>query len=454
MNLGVRGLLSAAAAAALLGTPLSAAAASPSPSPSPSPFPSACPSASPLPAPAKAPAPAPSPDAAELCRQQQAVDQARARLTSDLAAAQAASQQLQQSLDTNAKQQAEIADLIRANAESIARLDISIGQLDAEIAATQLRIDAERRHLVVVERALYRLPASPLIAVLEAGSLQEAVLQLGDIASIGIRGEQIRRGLEADQARLRLQVDAQRADREHQAALRVEREKQLERIAQLRREQEVTGAQLTLKISQSRAQLRRLDAQSADLANRIAAEIAAEEDALIAAAAKQAWQQTLAWLAANPVGALPLSAGHSTQYRLIWPEPQAQVSQPFGPSDLALEPPYAGYPHFHTGIDLVEPDLSPIYAADDGVVAGVGSGTTGYGNYVVIAHAGGLLTLYGHLERSVVKVGDAVMQGQPIGLEGSTGNSTGPHLHFEVRTGGNPVDPRVFLPPGPSPARG
>ena len=68
---------------------------------------------------------------------------------------------------------------------------------------------------------------------------------------------------------------------------------------------------------------------------------------------------------------------------------------------------------------------------------------------MVVEHQGGLSTLYGHLNRALVKVGDAVTQSQPIGLEGSTGNSTGPHLHFELRINNQPVDPMPYLPPGP-----
>jgi murein DD-endopeptidase MepM/ murein hydrolase activator NlpD len=90
-------------------------------------------------------------------------------------------------------------------------------------------------------------------------------------------------------------------------------------------------------------------------------------------------------------------------------------------------------------------------AAADGVVAVADSSTVGYGNHIIIAHAGGLLTLYGHLEAMLVNPGDTVTAGQVIGLLGSTGNSTGPHCHFEVRVNGQPVDPRPFLhllPPG------
>jgi len=91
----------------------------------------------------------------------------------------------------------------------------------------------------------------------------------------------------------------------------------------------------------------------------------------------------------------------------------------------------------------------------DGVVALVGSSSSGYGNYVVIAHSGGLNTLYGHLSTSLVKVGQSVTQGTPVGLEGSTGNSTGAHLHFELRINQSPVNPAPYLPPGaPSAFRG
>jgi len=180
-----------------------------------------------------------------------------------------------------------------------------------------------------------------------------------------------------------------------------------------------------------------------------------QQDAIIAAAMQAVWTQMQLWAQANNVGQIATSAGHSTQYRFIWPEPQASISQPFGPTSLALEPPYGGYAHFHTGIDLVEPFGSAVYAADDGVVALVGSSSSGYGNYVVIAHSGGLDTLYGHLSTALVKVGQPVTQGTPVGLEGSSGYSTGAHLHFELRINQVPVNPAPYLPPGaPSPFRG
>lgn len=131
------------------------------------------------------------------------------------------------------------------------------------------------------------------------------------------------------------------------------------------------------------------------------------------------------------------------------------VTQPFGATEFALEPPltYNGvfYPHFHTGLDLAAPLDTPVHAAADGQVLLAASSVdaqghlVGYGNYVLIQHADGYLTLYGHLDRILVSAGQSVHQGDTIGLLGSTGWSTGPHVHFEIRKGGVYVDPVPYV---------
>lgn len=128
---------------------------------------------------------------------------------------------------------------------------------------------------------------------------------------------------------------------------------------------------------------------------------------------------------------------------------EAPISQGFGPTDFGLEPAvnFHGtfYPHFHTGIDIVGAENAAVHAAADGVVLLANSSNAGYGNYVVVAHPDGFVTLYGHLNAFSVKAGDVVHQGQILGLEGSTGMSTGPHVHFEVRHNGDWVDPMPYL---------
>ncbi|MBD2058385.1 peptidoglycan DD-metalloendopeptidase family protein [Oculatella sp. FACHB-28] len=106
--------------------------------------------------------------------------------------------------------------------------------------------------------------------------------------------------------------------------------------------------------------------------------------------------------------------------------------------------PILGYRRFHAGIDFGASHGSTIQAADAGVV--IFSGWYGgYGNAVVISHGGDLTTLYGHASELYVSEGQTVQQGQAIAAIGSTGFSTGPHLHFEVRQNGEPVNPLGFL---------
>ncbi|MGB3292377.1 MAG: peptidoglycan DD-metalloendopeptidase family protein [Phormidesmis sp.] len=106
--------------------------------------------------------------------------------------------------------------------------------------------------------------------------------------------------------------------------------------------------------------------------------------------------------------------------------------------------PVLGYSRFHAGTDFGAAHGSPIVAAEAGVVIFAGW-YGGYGNAVIIDHGGGLTTLYGHASRLTVREGDAVRKGDAIAAVGTTGLSTGPHLHFEVRSNGAPVNPMAYL---------
>lgn len=106
--------------------------------------------------------------------------------------------------------------------------------------------------------------------------------------------------------------------------------------------------------------------------------------------------------------------------------------------------PFTGGAAFHAGLDFPGPMGSPIYAAAKGRVTFVGQ-KSGYGNCIEVTHGNGLMTRYGHLSGFRTRVGQEVDAGALIGAMGSTGRSTGPHLHFEVRVNDRPVNPRPFL---------
>jgi len=106
--------------------------------------------------------------------------------------------------------------------------------------------------------------------------------------------------------------------------------------------------------------------------------------------------------------------------------------------------PITGRSTFHTGVDVIASPGTPVMAAAGGVVSTVAY-VSEYGNIVEVDHDNGLTTRYAHLSRSHVRVGDVVMKGQVIARVGATGRTTGPHLHFEVREKGVPLNPNKFL---------
>jgi len=143
----------------------------------------------------------------------------------------------------------------------------------------------------------------------------------------------------------------------------------------------------------------------------------------------------------------PPGAGGIAPDRLAWPLRAWVLTQPYGCTSMELEPvaDWCQTGHFHSGVDLAAPAGTPVHAAGMGV-ARVARSPDGYGLYVVIDHGGGVATLYGHLEWTPLSNDEAVRTGDELGLVGSTGLSTGPHLHFEVRRNGRPVDPTLWLP--------
>lgn len=142
-------------------------------------------------------------------------------------------------------------------------------------------------------------------------------------------------------------------------------------------------------------------------------------------------------------GASAAMAGIKPTVPALWPIKSSlgHLSATFGPNPN----PFTGEPYFHKGIDCSNyREGDPIVATADGVVVFAGV-QGGYGRSVVISHPNGYFTRYGHMQRIVAKSGQAVKQGQVIGIVGNTGNSTGPHTHYEVIVGNNLVDPIDYL---------
>lgn len=140
--------------------------------------------------------------------------------------------------------------------------------------------------------------------------------------------------------------------------------------------------------------------------------------------------------------------GVADAYRLHEPESsipftlpvQGTVTSPYGPR----EDPIDHTARFHHGLDIEAPSGTIVHAAAPGRVVFSGA-KRGYGNLVIVAHKGGYQTYYAHNAENLVRQGEEVAQAQPLARVGETGRATGPHLHFEVRKDGKPLDPRTFI---------
>jgi murein DD-endopeptidase MepM/ murein hydrolase activator NlpD len=357
--------------------------------------------------------------------------------------------QLADALAQNGLQQQELRKQVEDSRLKAVQLQADIQARDVRIKDTQSRIDQERAAIAQLARAEYEQPDSTLVRLLRSGSLKGWLVGASDLAAAARRGQQLQNGLEQDLAQLNQEQASRQSDLEQLKGLQAQQQADLEKLQKLAQEQQQTAKQLSANIAATKAELKSVDRQQPGLADRISQALDAELTQIIDLANQQTWGSVQLSLQTNPVQATTRTAAHSTQSRFIWPMPKGQITQGFGPSQLSFEPAFAGFAHFHTGVDIAGPENDPVLAADDGQVVQTATGSSGYGNYVVLGHANGITTLCGHLNQILVRPGDQVKQGQAIGLEGSTGYSTGPHVHFEVRVNGAPVDPLTYLPAGP-----
>ena len=368
-----------------------------------------------------------------------------------------------------------------------AELDVAQGVLDdAEAAlsrtttrllATQERLDRTRRRLAARQddfasrtRASYMYGGSGAYAglVFDLENAEEfsrgvkyarAVLHYDheQVVAIASLERQVQRTTIALQ-RLRAERTRQRAaavrERNAVAAIVARREAVAAQVAaqvQVHKEtvEELEGDRRTYAamVEQLRVESAQLEAELRRLA-RIAARRAARQEAARQEAARQEEarqeearrdDQQATRTRAPAAQAPPAPSTSSSSSGFLWPADGVKTSD-FG----WRTHPIFGTGRLHSGIDIGAAYGSAISAAASGTVVSAGT-MSGYGNVVVIDHGGGIATLYAHQSSVAVGTGQAVERGQTIGYVGSTGYSTGPHLHFEVRVNGTPVDPMGYL---------
>ena len=393
----------------------------------------------------------------------QKLDLAKAELAQVTAQYDHVKELLGQVRDQVAQITAQLADL----RTRIAALDAQLTQIAADINRQSNELRAREALLQDHLRAAYEQSQTSLLEILiSADSLDDASTQVSWMLDMSEQDSELADEIRDLRAQLQTKQDTLRDGRaeladartaaEDQQALLKERQQQLDEMSQQlaklqaaadqkRREQEAAlNAALQAKgsveaqIAANEKAAREADALVTRLQAEAAARAKAIEDAKRRAAAEEARRS------AHP----PVSV---RGFR--WPEAAPHITQEFGPTSFVLEPSYTYqgtyYPHFHTGLDMASGCNAPIVAAATGVVARSGQPSwpfdSAYG--VIIDNGNGVMTWYWHMQpRVIVSPGQAVSAGQVIGYEGSTGNSTGCHLHFAVNVYGSWQNPRAYLP--------
>jgi len=237
------------------------------------------------------------------------------------------------------------------------------------------------------------------------------------------------------QENLGYKVDELASSEAQQAALQ-------ESLEAYRVEQESEYNRITGDMEEISNKIAEISRREAEEAARKAAEEAARKAAEEAAARQKASAKSSSSSSSSSSGSSDSSYSSYSSYdgTFVWPAPgNSSCSSAYG----WRRHPIFGTRKFHAGEDIPAPSGAPIVAAASGTVTTAGW-VSGYGNYTVINHGGGVMTAYGHQSAIQVSVGQQVSAGEQIGLVGSTGNSTGPHLHFEVYVNGATQDPKSY----------
>ncbi|MGH9155247.1 MAG: murein hydrolase activator EnvC family protein [Acidimicrobiales bacterium] len=341
-------------------------------------------------------------------QKQAAARQRKARIAAQLNTLRASDAQLSAAVKVLDRQVA--AELARAGdaRQAVLAAEAAVVQAEVRIAGTEAQLVGLRQAVVSRAVSAYIRPQEEMFAtVLGTADFAEASRRTSLLAQVANHDRDVLDQLRSLRQDLGLEQTAAAQARDLAAERRMVVNTRLAELEKVRRDKKILADALDQRIREFQAEADEVARQEAGLA----ALIRSRERA-----------------AASVIDGVASAAG------LVWPV-RGTLTSGFGPR----------WGRLHAGIDIAAKTGTPIKAPKAGEV--IFSGTySGYGNCVIIDHGGGLTTLYGHQSRIAVREGANVGQGDVIGYVGSTGHSTGPHLHFETRVNGSPQNPRRFLP--------
>jgi murein DD-endopeptidase MepM/ murein hydrolase activator NlpD len=323
-------------------------------------------------------------------------------------------------------------DLIATN-DRLDRTSALLESIEADLAIA--RQERQDQYATLKQRMRYMYmngKTSYLDVIFEAKDFTDFINRVEYINRIVINDKTLVNKLQATEAAIAEKADEADRQKSNIEVLKYQQEKQLSEL------------QATLDIKQEVYD--KLDADEKTYSEKIASLEKAEKEVqdLIKAAEAAAEAKRNAQAAASSSGGGYASLTQNvTPYtgKMLWPVPG---HYPISDVYRQRTNPVNGKYEFHKGVDIPAPTGSSIVAADNGVVIYSGW-KSGYGNTIIVDHGNGITTLYAHNSKLVASVGTIVNKGDTVSRCGSTGNSTGPHCHFEVRINGTPTNPNSYL---------
>ena len=376
-------------------------------------------------------------------------------------------EQVQSEIQKNQNTSNQVAQEIQELSGKIDETNLELSEIQKELNELQNSIVANKEKLRLAEEKLFNRNDTfegRLRVMYKRGPVGyiEVLLDSTDISDFLTRADMIKKVIDHDVNLL----ETIKNERDEIEATKKELEVQQINVAAVKRKVETKKSELVVANRAKETLLGQLEADRSKMEQEHDA-LNAEADALSAVIAKKQQEAAAAAAAAQAEAAKKQAAsskasnsgggggssssndeapsyvdsGEISSKGMTWPAPgNNRVSSPFG---YRIHPIF-GTRKMHTGIDISAPMGATIVAATDGTVQTAG-GMGGYGNAVVIDHGGGIATLYAHNSQLLVSAGQKVTRGQVIAKAGSTGYSTGPHLHFEVRKNGTYINPLPWV---------
>ena len=303
------------------------------------------------------------------------------------------------------------------------QLDAIVLQLataQANLATTQAHLALERRQLTLEIVVMYKAQnaSNDFTNFLNSGDFNSLWQHVLDVHRLGASEQQLIARVTSDEQTIQDDVNHISTEKTQQSQLLTTLKGIVVQLNDALSTRQTAKAQLVALQARDQQQLAEMEQATKELNAQIA-QLQAQEAAALAAGGGN---------------------GH-----FAWPE-TGPITQGFGCTTYPFEPydPNCSTRHFHSGIDIAAPCGNNITAADSGIAHTYYS-DYGFGNHVIIVHGNGWVSVYGHMASFAVGDGQTVHRGQLIGYEGSTGNSTGCHLHFEVDLNNNPLNPLAYL---------